>query len=77
MSRRRIARYVWGCMSNTEPPEDDDYEEDDDGDLTRSECVTGCEPQDSDDEPDATERERWADAACDRWERDMDARAGS
>ena len=67
MSRRRIARgYVWGCMSNTEPPDDDDEE-------LHAESDEGPEPDD--DEPDATDRERWADAACDRYERDMDARA--
>jgi len=71
--------YAWGARSNVEPPDEaeEGEEEDDDGDLTRCECVTGCEPQDrdGDEEPDATERERWADAACDRYERDMDARA--
>jgi len=30
-----------------------------------------------DEGPDATERDRWADAACDRWERDIDARHGA
>jgi hypothetical protein len=52
-------------MSNTEPPEDNEPEDEyaDEG------------PEPDDDEPDATERERWADAACDRYERDMDARA--
>jgi len=69
VSRRRIARqYVWGCPTNSEPPDDDDEEGTEDG--------AGCEPDHSCDEgPDATERDRWADAACDRWERERDARA--
>jgi len=73
MSRRHIARgYVWGCMSNTEPPDEDDYE---DETLGCQEADSG--PAEQEDEPDATERERWADAACDRWERDTDRRHGA
>ena len=68
--RRHIARqYVWGCPTNSEPPDDDD----DEGML---EFAEGCDEGEAIDEgPDATERDRWADAACDRYERDMDARA--
>ena len=63
MSRRKPARgYAWGSRLNTEPPDDDDVPAD-------------CSAEDEGEGPDATERERWADAACDRYERDMDARA--
>ena len=65
--------YAWGARSNVEPPDEaeEGEEEDDDGDLTRCECVTGCEPQDRDDSRD----DEAADRASDRYERDLDARA--
>ena len=59
--------YVYGCMSNTEPPDDDDLDEDEGGmdALERDGFDLG------DDGPD----EYAADAAADRYERELDARA--
>ena len=61
MSRRRRAikpGYVWGCMSNTEPPED----EDDEGGMDALEA-DGFDLGACDDA---------ADAAADRYQRDLD-----
>jgi len=69
--------YAWGDRSNTEPPdeaEEEAEEEDDDGDLTRSECVTGCEHYDDDA---GYGDDAAADKASDRYQRDMDARHGA
>lgn len=64
MSRRARARamqvYVWGAMSNTEPPDDDDGE----GGMEALEE----DGFDLDDGPD----EYAADAAADRYQRDLD-----
>ena len=61
MSRRRqLSRgYVWGCMSNTEPPEDEDVVFDADDFVI----------------PDEPDYAYLADRAADLYERDLDRRA--
>ena len=65
-SRVRPARYVWGALSNTEPPDDDD------GPIAHRAFDWDDSPQDKDySEPD----ERSADIAADKCQRELDARA--
>jgi len=58
-------------LTYVDPDEDEPDIDDDETEYGVEYDGDGCEG------PDATERDRWADAACDRYERDMDARAAA